>query len=80
MPLIEPPKDEPEALPEIDLIEQGEIPYSEHIRIKRFLDIPNWMCLVCSAVNFGRNKHCAYCFGRRRTVTPRPSTYVEPSL
>lgn len=80
MPIIEPPRNDPEVLPEISIEEQGEIPYSEHIRIKRYLDVKNWMCPVCTATNFGRNKHCAYCFGRRRTVTPRPSTYVEPPL
>jgi len=77
MPVIEPPKNEPEELPEISPIEQGEIPYSEYIRIKKFLDCPNWMCPACQTTNFGRNKNCAYCFGRKRTITPRPVVYKE---
>ncbi len=80
MPTLTPPPIDPDELPEISPIEQGDIPYSEHIRIKRFLDVPNWMCPACSSVNFGRNKKCAYCYGRRRTVTPRPSNYIEPPL
>jgi len=78
MPLIEPPKNEPEELPSISEIEKGEIPYSEHIRIKRFLDVTNWMCPACQSVVFGRCKSCPYCFGRRRIITSRPDIYVEP--
>ena len=72
MPTITPPPIDPEELPSISEIEQGEIPYSEYLRIKRFLDVPNWMCPICTATNFGRNKNCAYCFGRRKIITKRP--------
>jgi len=80
MPLIEPPKNEPDELPEISLEEQGDIPYSEHIRIQRFLNVPNWMCPICGCVVFGRCLKCPICYGKRRTITLRPPTFIEPPL
>jgi hypothetical protein len=74
MPLISPPTDEePEPATESQ-------PVNTAFRdrwIKWFLDCPNWICPVCQATNFGRNKYCGYCHGRNGIKTLRPDWYKE---
>jgi len=84
MPLISPPPNQ-EKLP-FESIKESPRTVStrqlEHDRIQRFLDCPNWICYMrdCGAVNFGRNKKCAYCWGRLNRFTERPINYMEPPL
>lgn len=72
MPILGPPTD---SKPPVEAIEP--ISESKHEWIKWFLDCPNWICPVCVATNFGRNKYCAYCHGRNGIKTPRPDWYKE---
>lgn len=87
MPLISPPPNqEPTAPLRVEPIRTTPAYVSaqkaEYDRIQRFLDCPNWTCYMqdCQAINFGRNKHCAHCFGRMNRKTPRPINYMEPPL
>lgn len=41
-----------------------------------FWNVPDWKCLICGAVMFGRVENCVYCRIRHNTLTPRPSSYV----
>ena len=74
MPLLGPPVDRVYPVEEKPKIESN--PFKDRW-IKFYLDCPNWICPICIATNFGRNKYCAYCFGRNRVKTPRPDWYKE---
>lgn len=41
-----------------------------------FWNVPDWKCIECGAVMFGRVLECVYCRVRLNTRTPRPSTYT----
>ncbi len=81
MPIITPPSCDELPFEEPEESNPRVVSKAEHNRITRFLDVPNWKCPECGAINFGRNKKCAYCFGRYQgKITLRPSDYVEPPL
>lgn len=83
MPLIEPPDRSDFRLPfEPAKISPASNSNPEKERIERYLDCPNWKCYMsdCGAINFGRNKKCAYCWGRLNRFTERPINYMEPPL
>ena len=50
---------------------------AEYTRVTKFIDCTPWQCSVCKAQNFGRNQFCAYCKGRLRQSTPRPTSHRE---
>jgi hypothetical protein len=83
MPRIGPPPNIEKVFPEPVKPATVSAQKAEYDRIQRFLDCPNWTCYMqdCLALNFGRNKNCAHCFGRMGgRITPRPLNYIEPPL
>lgn len=56
MPLITPPS---LSEPVIEEEPYPTISYSRAEEIKRYMDVPNWVCPNCRLTNFGHNKHCA---------------------
>lgn len=64
--------DEPEPV-----VQEGSRDTSKDDYVRWRLDCPNWVCAVCRATNFGRNKYCAYCKLTNRVTTLRPASYVE---
>ena len=40
--------------------------------IKWYLDVPNWQCVVCQAVMFGRMTYCVYCKVKFGKDIPKP--------
>ena len=38
-----------------------------------FFNVPDWIHDRCRAVNFGRNKYCAYCYGKTGVKHERDS-------
>lgn len=80
MPLIGPPPNVEHIT--VEPVRVSESSKQESARIERYLDVPNWTCYMsdCGAVNFGRNKKCAYCWGRKGRFTERPINYMEPPL
>jgi hypothetical protein len=66
MPIVSPAPDKRDEEP----VKSG-VSYSDFDRIQQFLSVPNWSCKSCNSVNFGHNKSCAYCYGRRGIHVPR---------
>lgn len=42
-----------------------------------YLNVPNWVCVECSATMFGRMIYCIYCKQRLGKDTPRPENRHE---
>ena len=43
----------------------------EDERIRRYLNVPNWICKECGTTVFGRCRTCAYCREKLGKVTER---------
>lgn len=76
MPLIKPPDEYQVYIQPADII-----PSAKSDRPQAWFDwffaVENWKCPECSAVMFGRSTFCAYCKGKLKKHTPRPSDYKE---
>lgn len=46
---------------------------NEEERIRRYINVPNWICEECGTTVFGRCKTCAYCREKLGKVTERES-------